>query len=77
VLRAEAVVRLSPQGVRRLPYAVDPWAARQALEAAGPPDGDGRLTVTLRVESAEVAHAQLGSLGPEAEVLAPEALRER
>ncbi|MEU4658138.1 WYL domain-containing protein [Streptomyces sp. NPDC023723] len=77
VLRAEAVVRLSPLGVRRLPYAVDPPAARQALAAAGPPDGAGRVTVTLPVESEDVAHAQLGALGPEAEVLAPASLRER
>ncbi|MGP2442574.1 helix-turn-helix transcriptional regulator [Streptomyces sp. JW3] len=77
VLRAEVVLRLSPRGVRRLPYAVDPPAARQALAAAGSPDADGRVTVTLPVESEDVAHAQLGALGPEAEVLAPAGLRER
>ncbi|MBT2410185.1 WYL domain-containing protein [Streptomyces sp. ISL-12] len=77
ILRTEVVVRLSPAGARRLSYAVDPVAARQALAAAGPPDGEGLLTVTLPVESEEVAHEQLGALGPEAEVLAPESLRER
>ncbi|WP_437088195.1 helix-turn-helix transcriptional regulator [Streptomyces sp. enrichment culture] len=77
ILRTEVVVRLSPAGARRLPYAVDPVAARQALAAAGPPDGEGLLTVTLPVESEEVAHERLGALGPEAEVLAPESLRER
>jgi predicted DNA-binding transcriptional regulator YafY len=35
------------------------------------------VTVTLPVESEEVAHTQLRMLGPEAEVLAPESLRER
>ncbi|MEU0600440.1 WYL domain-containing protein [Streptomyces sp. NPDC006393] len=77
ILRAEVVVRLSPAGMRALPYAVDPAAAREALAAAGAPDADGWLTVTLPVESEEVAHGQLTSLGPEVEVLAPGSLRER
>ncbi|GGX62451.1 helix-turn-helix transcriptional regulator [Streptomyces anandii] len=77
ILRAEVVVRLSVQGARRLPYAVDPAAAREALAVAGAPDAEGWVTVTVPVESEEVAHAQLTSLGPEAEVLAPAALRAR
>ncbi|MET9828688.1 YafY family protein [Streptomyces sp. NPDC006385] len=78
ILRAEVVVRLSPDGARALPYAVDRRSAREALEtAAGAPDEDGWVTVTLPVESEEVAHAQLAGLGPEVEVLAPESLRER
>jgi predicted DNA-binding transcriptional regulator YafY len=77
LLRAEVVVRLSGDGARRLPYAVDPLSAREALAAAGAPDGDGRVTVTLPVESEEVAHSQLAVLGPEVEVLAPESLRAR
>ncbi|MCG0063282.1 MULTISPECIES: helix-turn-helix transcriptional regulator [Streptomyces] len=77
ILRAEVVVRLSPDGVRRLPYAVDPLAARDALDGAGAPDAEGWVTVTLAVESEEVAHSQLTALGPEAEVLAPASLRER
>ncbi|MGW6911385.1 helix-turn-helix transcriptional regulator [Streptomyces sp. NPDC054940] len=77
ILRAEVVVRVSPGGARRLPYALDPQSAREALEAAGAPDGDGWVTLTLPVESEEVAHSQLSMLGPEVEVLAPEALRAR
>ncbi|KUO23023.1 helix-turn-helix transcriptional regulator [Streptomyces dysideae] len=77
ILRAEVVVRLSPGGVRGLPHAVDPQSAREALAAAGAPDGAGWVTLTLPVESEEVAHAQLASLGPEVEVLAPDGLRER
>ncbi|MGW1951989.1 helix-turn-helix transcriptional regulator [Streptomyces sp. NPDC001920] len=77
LLRAEVVVRVSPDGVLRLPYTVDPLSAREALEAAGAPDGDGWVTVTLPVESQEVAHTQLSALGPEVEVLAPQALRAR
>ncbi|MEU9448155.1 WYL domain-containing protein [Streptomyces sp. NPDC048277] len=77
LLHAEVVVRLSAIGVRRLSYAVDPVAARQALAGAGTPDERGWVTVTLPVENAEVAHGQLTALGPEAEVLAPPELRAR
>ncbi|GAB2740664.1 helix-turn-helix transcriptional regulator [Streptomyces bullii] len=77
LLRARVVVRLSKAGVRRLPYAVDALAAREALAAAGDPDADGWVTLTLPVESEEVAHSQLSMLGPETEVLAPESLRAR
>ncbi|MFE5398067.1 helix-turn-helix transcriptional regulator [Streptomyces sp. NPDC056568] len=77
ILRAQVVVRLSERGVRALPHVVDAPIAREALEAADEPDVDGRVTVTLPVESEEVAHAQLAGLGPEAEVLAPRTLRDR
>ncbi|MGW0330524.1 helix-turn-helix transcriptional regulator [Streptomyces sp. NPDC003011] len=77
ILRAEVVVRLSRDGARALPYTVDARSAREALEAADGPDGDGWVTVTLPVESEEVAHSQLAALGPEAEVLAPDSLRAR
>ncbi|MFD7941126.1 helix-turn-helix transcriptional regulator [Streptomyces sp. NPDC059755] len=77
ILRAEVVLRLSATGVRNLPYAVDPVAARDALAGGAEPDATGWATVTLRVESEEVAHTQLAALGPEAEVLFPATLRER
>ncbi|MFE2304373.1 helix-turn-helix transcriptional regulator [Streptomyces sp. NPDC059445] len=77
VLRSEVVVRLSPEGVRMLPYAVDPASAKEALGASEAPDGQGWVTLTLPVESEEVARMQLRGLGPEVEVLAPAALRER
>ncbi|WP_215454814.1 YafY family protein [Streptomyces sp. ATCC 21386] len=78
ILRAEVVVRLSAEGVRRLPHVVDPVSARDALSGvADAPDEHGRVTLALRVESEEVAHTQLTALGAEVEVLAPEGLRER
>ncbi|MFF5189542.1 helix-turn-helix transcriptional regulator [Streptomyces sp. NPDC000345] len=77
ILRAEVVVRLSPAGLRALPHAVDPVAARDALATAGEPDGRGWVTVTLRVESEDVAHTQLTALGAEAEVVSPASLRQR
>ncbi|MEU3182915.1 WYL domain-containing protein [Streptomyces sp. NPDC006923] len=77
LLRARIVVRLSADGARLLPGAVDRAAAREAIEAAGPADEHGRLTVALAVESEEVAFSQLLVLGPEAEVLEPASLRDR
>jgi predicted DNA-binding transcriptional regulator YafY len=78
ILRTQVVVRLSPEGARLLPDVVDPASARHALaEATGRDGPDGHVTLTLPVESEEVAHAQLTALGPEAEVLAPASLRRR
>jgi predicted DNA-binding transcriptional regulator YafY len=52
-------------------------SVRAARESAGEPDEEGWVTVTLPVESEDVAYGQLFALGPEAEVLAPVGLRER
>ncbi|MFE6893682.1 helix-turn-helix transcriptional regulator [Streptomyces sp. NPDC057694] len=76
ILRAEVVVRLTASGVRQLPYVTGQVSAREALATAGA-EADGRVTVTLPVESEDVAYTQLMTLGPEAEVVAPDALRER
>ncbi|MGW8398815.1 helix-turn-helix transcriptional regulator [Streptomyces lydicus] len=80
LLREEVVVRLSDRGVRLLPHVTERAAAEEAIDAARSgdgPDAQGRLTVRLAVESAEVAYAQLLGLGPEGEILQPPALRER
>ncbi|MFE7076568.1 helix-turn-helix transcriptional regulator [Streptomyces sp. NPDC057620] len=77
LLRATIVVRLTEAGARRLKHTVDPLSAQEALDAAGPPDGEGRVTLTLPVESYDVAYTQFLSLGPEAEVLEPAELRKR
>ncbi|MCP9960729.1 WYL domain-containing protein [Streptomyces somaliensis] len=77
LLRTAVVVRLTEAGARGLPHVTDRAAAREALGAAGPPDPAGRVTVTLPVESEEVAFGQLLALGAEAEVLRPHSLRER
>ncbi|MGW1064605.1 helix-turn-helix transcriptional regulator [Streptomyces aureus] len=77
VLRSEIVVRLSPEGVRQLPGAVGRTSAEAGLGGRGAPDGRGWVTLALPVESEEVARMQLRGLGPEVEVLAPAALRER
>ncbi|WP_031014061.1 helix-turn-helix transcriptional regulator [Streptomyces sp. NRRL F-5727] len=76
LLRGEVVLRLTEAGARRLPFVTDRAAAEEAL-AGAVPDGDGRVTATLRVENEEVAFGQLFGLGPEAEVVAPASLRAR
>jgi predicted DNA-binding transcriptional regulator YafY len=77
ILRATVVVRLTGAGARQLKYAVDPLSAQEALAEAGTPDDEGRVTITLPVESHDVAYTQLLALGPEAEVLEPPELRKR
>ncbi|GAA3370600.1 WYL domain-containing protein [Streptomyces sannanensis] len=77
ILREEVVIRVSPAGAERLPHVTDRAAAHEALAAAGPPDPAGRITLTLLVESLEVAYTQLITLGPELEILEPTALRAR
>lgn len=77
ILRDEIVVRLTPAGTRQLRHVTDRAGAEEALAAAGEPDEQGRTTVTLPVESLDVAYSQLLGLGPEAEVLGPPELRER
>ncbi|MFK4245573.1 helix-turn-helix transcriptional regulator [Micromonospora chokoriensis] len=76
MLRAEAIVRLSPAGLRRLRHLVDaPFVYDEVVAAAGEPDGQGWVVARLPVESVEVAYHQLLGLGPEVEVLDPPALR--
>ncbi|GGT94437.1 helix-turn-helix transcriptional regulator [Streptomyces violascens] len=78
VLRETVVVRVSPAGAARLPYVTsDRGVVREALEEGEGPDEDGRLTLTLPVESQDVAYGQLLGLGPELEVLEPAELRAR
>ncbi|MFD8869801.1 helix-turn-helix transcriptional regulator [Streptomyces sp. NPDC059590] len=80
LLREKVVLRLTGEGARRLPQVTDRTAGQEAVAAAGAagdPDGQGRITVTLPVESLDVAYEQLLALGPEAEVLEPPELRER
>ncbi|WP_369200895.1 helix-turn-helix transcriptional regulator [Streptomyces sp. PU-14G] len=69
-----ARVRLSPQAQRLLPAKFGAPGVR-ALDQAGPPDEAGWIETDLDVESQPVAVSDLLSLGAEAEVLGPPALR--
>lgn len=73
--RGEAVVRLSPEALRRFPDLMDARFVRAAEETAGPPDADGWREVVLPMESPENTASELLRLGPHAEVTAPPALR--
>ncbi|WP_052849573.1 helix-turn-helix transcriptional regulator [Streptomyces avicenniae] len=77
ILRAAVEIRVTAAGARALRRVTDRDAAREALAQAGPPDGQGRITLALPVESLDVAFDQLLTLGPECEVLGPPELRER
>ena len=75
--RAEAVVLLSPSLLARLAELCEPVVARAARDSAGPPGPDGRIRVTVPIESIEHAAGLFLRLGPEAEVITPVELRIR
>ncbi|MFB8240834.1 helix-turn-helix transcriptional regulator [Kitasatospora purpeofusca] len=77
LLRETVTLRLSPAGLVLVRRLLEPLAAREALASAGEPDGQGRVTVRLPVESLDVGYEEVLRLGPEAEVLEPPALRQR
>ncbi|MFI1521840.1 helix-turn-helix transcriptional regulator [Kitasatospora cineracea] len=69
-----ATVRVSPRALGLLPVQFGRSGA-EAARSAGPPDEEGWTVVQLPVESTPVAVSDLLRLGPDAEVLAPPALR--
>ncbi len=75
--QAEAVVRLSPRAIELLPHFFSPEASRAAKASALPVDPDGWVQVVLPIESIEHAFHDLLRFGADAEVVAPQALRER
>ncbi|RKR88803.1 putative DNA-binding transcriptional regulator YafY [Micromonospora pisi] len=77
MLPERITVRLSPAGLRALRYLTEPPAAREALAAAGEPDGQGWVVTRLPVESLDVGYSMLLRFGPEIEVLDPPPLRAR
>ncbi|KAB8168599.1 WYL domain-containing protein [Streptomyces sp. 3MP-14] len=77
ILRESVRLRLSENGARRLRAHTDRTAAEEALAGGEGPDERGWVTVTLAVESLDVAYEQLLGLGPEVEVLQPPELRAR
>lgn len=77
MLRAKVRLRMSPRAAKRLPRVLDQTAAREALDVAGPPDAEGWTTLTVEVESVEIAAHQLLALGGHVEALDPPELRRR
>ncbi|MET7330685.1 YafY family protein [Nonomuraea sp. NPDC005650] len=74
--RGEAVLRLSPRGVERVPDLMTPGVVAAAGESAQPPDEEGWTRVTVPIESIEHALAEFLRLGTDVEVLAPAELRD-
>ncbi|WP_370936408.1 helix-turn-helix transcriptional regulator [Amycolatopsis sp. cg13] len=74
--QGEAVLRLSPEGMRLLPQLAEPAIARAALES-GVAEADGWTRVVVPVEDHGQAVHDLLRLGPLAEVVAPQELRDR
>ncbi|MFI1584411.1 helix-turn-helix transcriptional regulator [Embleya sp. NPDC020630] len=77
LLRTSVTVRLTEQGLRRLPAVVDEAGIEEALSGASEPDATGLVTLDLPAESPDVAFDQLSRLGADVEVLAPAGLRAR
>jgi predicted DNA-binding transcriptional regulator YafY len=71
-----ATLRLSRAGLDRLPDLLEPVTARAARQTATGPDPDGWTEVEIPIESAKAAVPELLKLGADAEVIAPEELRE-
>ncbi|HEY0543377.1 MAG TPA: YafY family protein [Actinoallomurus sp.] len=73
----EAVVRFSPEGMRRLLYLLTPAVIQAARRNAGEPDAAGWVRTVIPIESVRHAHAELMRFGEEAEVVEPAELRDR
>jgi predicted DNA-binding transcriptional regulator YafY len=74
--RHQAVVRLSPEGLRRTEHLLPVAMARAAHDTSGPPDEDGWVRATIPIESVRHAHGDLLKLGSDIEILDPLELRE-
>ncbi|MCP2170162.1 helix-turn-helix transcriptional regulator [Goodfellowiella coeruleoviolacea] len=75
--RDTAVVRLSRRGLDRLPHLLEPVMVDAARRTATEPDAAGWTRVAVPIESVDVAATELLKLGADAEVLAPDDLREQ
>jgi predicted DNA-binding transcriptional regulator YafY len=78
IYRGEATLRLSPEGVKRLPT-LAPTVGEVPADALDAPDADGwvRIVIPIEIDSIDHAASEMLKLGVEAEVLEPPALRER
>ncbi len=71
----EAVVRFSPEGMRRLLALLTPAVIQAARDNAGEPDEAGWVRTVIPIESIRHAHVELMRFGGDAEVLEPPELR--
>jgi predicted DNA-binding transcriptional regulator YafY len=73
----EAVVRFSPDGMRRVPQLLTPAVIQAARRNAGEPDEAGWVRTVIPIESVRHAHAELMRFGADVEVVEPAELRDR
>ncbi|SDY40861.1 Predicted DNA-binding transcriptional regulator YafY, contains an HTH and WYL domains [Amycolatopsis xylanica] len=76
-LQAEAVIRLSPFSMERLPDMMNSAAVKSIEDTASAPDADGWVRATVPIESAEHALADFLRFGAGLEVLEPPELRRK
>lgn len=74
--QGEAVIRLSPNGMERLPDMGRPALLRAAEATAEPPGPDGWTRVTVPIESHRHALSEFLRFGLDLEVVAPAELRD-
>ncbi|MGW4941919.1 helix-turn-helix transcriptional regulator [Actinoplanes sp. NPDC004185] len=70
-----ATIRLSADGLARLPDLLDPAVVRAVAGSAGEPDADGWVTATIPTENVRHTCQELLRLGTEVEVIGPAELR--
>lgn len=73
--RNEAVIRLSPRGLQMI-FLCGEVVAEAARRTAGDPDADGWVEAVIPMETVEHGTRSLLQLGGDAEVLAPQELRD-
>ncbi|GAA0262100.1 helix-turn-helix transcriptional regulator [Cryptosporangium japonicum] len=76
LIRGEAHVRISPQGLDRLQHLLGgPAMVQAARENAEPADADGWIRTRIPVEHVRKAHGDFLAVGADVEVLGPPELR--
>ena len=75
--RGSAVVRLSPEGVERLPDRMSAAVVAAVATTATPVGADGWVEAVIPIESVGHAVADLLRMGTDVEVLGPAELRDR
>jgi predicted DNA-binding transcriptional regulator YafY len=76
VYHSNATLRVTARGLARLDV-LGSLVVQAAAETATPVDADGRVSVTIPIESVERAASDLIALGADVEVVEPRELRER
>jgi predicted DNA-binding transcriptional regulator YafY len=75
--RGSAVIRLSPEGLERLPDRMSAAVVAAVASTATAPDEDGWVEAVIPIESASHAVADLLRMGTDVEVVGPAELRDQ